>query len=721
MLSSFLARNRELALVLLMLVILAVLFAPIPPALLDLALVLNFGLSLAILLLTFYVAKPVDFSTFPALLLIATLFRLAINIASTRLILTGADAGDVIAAIGTFSISGNFVVGLVVFFILVIVQFIVVTSGAQRVSEVAARFTLDSMPGQQMSIDADLNMGLIDQDEAVRRRQLLEKEAAFYGSMDGASKFVKGDAIAGIIIVFINIIAGCIIGVASMGMTWGEAVQTFSLLTVGDGIATQIPSLVISVATGIIVTRSSADRDLSTEVFAQLLSAPKALLAVCGILAAMLMLPGMPKWPLLVIAAGAGLLVLYLRRRSQEPSMEAPADAGTDQVSVSAERFPAIAVHLGPVLSQAWSGQSATILERIETLRDAQERDLGLAFPSVTLRDGAGLASHGYEIRLLGTRYAEGEVWPDRVLALRGDTVAPGQTLGGIPGHDPAFGLPGEWIEPPSATGAAADGQAAGWTLVDPVTVMVTHLGEVLRTEAPTLLTRSATVRLLDGVRSAQPGLVEELIPTLMSVSDVQKVLQLLVSEGVRVANVELIVEHLADLARTEKDASGQAEILRQRLGLSICNALRGHHRDLAVLTLEPKLENQISVSLAQTGRRDGLPVDARLAELLMRRLTEEGARMTAAGRHPVLLCSPEVRRAIRAVIRRVAPKLAVISVAEIPQSIELTAFGVVQAGGDIRPAPPAAPPHAVASAAAGPTPSAPASLGPGTTGGAPA
>ena len=399
MFTSFFARNRELALVVLMLMILTVLFAPIPTAVLDLALIMNFGLSLAILLLTFYVAKPVDFSTFPSLLLLATLLRLAINIASTRLILTGGDAGEVIAAIGTFSISGNFVVGLVVFFILVIVQFIVVTSGAQRVSEVAARFTLDSMPGQQMSIDADLNMGLITQEEAVKRRRNLEKEASFYGSMDGASKFVKGDAIAGIIIVFINIIAGCIIGVVSMDMSWGEAVQTFSLLTVGDGIATQIPALVIAVATGIIVTRSSSDRDLSTEVFAQLLSAPKALLAVCGILTAMLMLPGMPKWPLIVIGGLAAILIFNWQRLVPSEASLAPKIDPPDSVSVGAEKFPAIAVHFGPAISDAWKDLNVVILERIENLRDAQERDLGLAFPAVSLRDGAGLGTYDYEIR----------------------------------------------------------------------------------------------------------------------------------------------------------------------------------------------------------------------------------------------------------------------------------------------------------------------------------
>ncbi|MFM1977383.1 MAG: hypothetical protein RL145_2229, partial [Pseudomonadota bacterium] len=420
-----------------------------------------------------------------------------------------------------------------------------------------------------------------------------------------------------------------------------------------------------------------------TEVFAQLLSAPKALLAVCGILTAMLMLPGMPKWPLLVIAGLAAILIFNWQRLVPAESTSEQKIEPPDSVSVGAEKFPAIAVHFGPAISEAWKDLNVVILERIENLRDAQERDLGLAFPAVTLRDGAGLGTYEYEIRLLGTRYAQGEVRPDQVLALRTDGDAIQKTLGGIPGIDPAFGLAGEWISKPN-NGKTAN-LPVGWTEVDALTVFITHLGEVLRAEAPVLLTRAATVRLLDRVRGDQPGLVEELIPTLMAVSDVQKVLQLLVAEGVKVSNVELIVEHLVDLARSEKDTSNLVESLRQRLALSICNSLRGRNRDLAVLTLEPRLENQIGMSIAQLGRREGLPIDARLAEMLLRRLSEESAKMSQAGRAPVLLCSSELRRPIRAVMKRAAPKLAIISVAEIPQNIELSAFGVVHADAEQR------------------------------------
>lgn len=680
MLRRFLAQNRELGLVGMLVLILLVLFAPIPPALLDLAIISNIGLSLAILLLTLYVAKPVDFSTFPSLLLLATLFRLAINIASTRLILTDAEAGQVIAAIGSFSISGNFVVGLVVFFILVIVQFIVVTSGAQRVSEVAARFTLDSMPGQQMSIDADLNMGLIDQAEAVRRRRLLEQEAAFYGSMDGASKFVKGDAVASIIIVLINIVAGCIIGVVSMGMSWSESMQTFSLLTVGDGIATQIPALIIAVATGIIVTRSSADRDLTTELIAQLMSAPRALVAVCFILAGLLLLPGMPKWPLLVIGLCLLALLFHQRRLAQKPTtLSAQAEAAQDAtLRARAERFPAIAIHFGGALSAHWVNSGPVILERIAQLRDALERETGLAFPAVSLSDGNQLGTNQYEIRLFGTRHASGTLFPDRILAIRGAKLPPSATLGGLPDRDPAHGLHGEWVaQPPPLAG---DGRLPdGWTAVDPLSLLVTHLGEVVRREVATLLTRAATVKLLDGVRQSQPGLVEELIPTLLTVSDVQRVLHLLLEESVPVGNLELIIEHLVDLARTEKDVVNLTEALRQRMAFTICNALRGRHEDLAVLSLRPRLEHQIQTSANTVGRRSAIPLDLRLTSYLIEQLTEWSGRMQSEGRAPVLLCVPENRKVLRASVARDLPRLAIISASEIPHTINISGFGYIE------------------------------------------
>lgn len=664
-------KNKDLALVCCMIMILVVLFAPVPPVALDLAILLNFGLALTILLLTFYVEKPIDFSTFPSLLLIATLFRLAINVAATRLILSNGYAGEVIDAVGHFAVSGNFIVGLVVFLILVIVQFVVVTSGAQRVSEVAARFTLDSMPGQQMSIDADLNMGLIDQDEAVRRRDELEREAAFYGSMDGASKFVKGDAIAGVLILLINIIAGWAIGVTQMGMNWAEALQRFTLLTIGDGIAAQLPALVIAVATGIIVTRSSADRQLSVEVFHQLFSVPRIPLLVMGMLILLMMMPGMPKWPIVICLVAMMGLWLFLRRRAER---EEAASAGSQDSSVSGtSSVPApIEIALGRDLAESWLGKEALLLDRIATLRQSHEQSVGIAFPAVSFVDGKSLSGQAYEIRFFGTAYGTGDIYPGQILAVRSrdtDTALPG-----IETQDPAFGLAAVWTDAANEETA----RESGYTVVDAETVLITHLSELVRTEAGTLLSRSVVLQILEEVRARQPGLVEELVPNVMSVSDIQRVLQNLLAEAVPLRNIDLIIEYLADIARHEKDAGELTEQLRQKLSYAICNQLRDRNRDLAVLSLDPRVENQILSSVTSGNGRGGLGVEPRLAEKLLRQLGTLSGKMHMDGRTPVLLCGPEVRRPIRSLTKRTLPRLAVLSVNEIPMNIDLRSYDIV-------------------------------------------
>lgn len=665
--------NKDLILVLGVVLILTVLFSPIPAAVLDMAIIMNFGLGLTILLLTFYVAKPVDFSTFPSILLIATLYRLALNVAATRLILTGGEAGDVIGSIGTYAVSGNFIVGLVVFLILVVVQFIVVTAGAQRVSEVAARFMLDSMPGQQMSIDADLNMGLIDQTEAKQKREALEKEANFYGAMDGASKFVKGDAIAGIIIILIDIIAGWIIGVMQMGMSWDEALRHFTLLTVGDGIATQLPALIISVATGIIVTRSASDGDLSSEVFKQLASVPRIPLIVAGVLTVMLFLPGMPKWPVVLLVALALYTFLRIRRAAAVKAAEDAEDESAKETGAGG--FPALEVAFGPALSEAWKDQGDVVMERVAALRDTHERRLGLAFPAVKLADGADVGSNEYEIKLFGSRYAGGQLDPEMVLAVGGGGENGHVALDGTPTSDPVFGLPAIWIQPDKAEEA----QALGASIIDPVTVLITHLGDVLEREASTLLTRATVVRLLDEVRGRQAGLVEELIPNVLTVSDVQRVLQNLLSEGISIKAIDLIVEHLVDLARQEKDIVQLTELVRQRMAHTICDGLRARHRDLAVLSLDPRVENQIQSAVAANGDREGMAIEPRLAEQLIRKLAMMAGDMRNEGRSPVLLCGTEIRRQLRSITQRSVPKLSILSVAEIPMNIELKSYDVVR------------------------------------------
>lgn len=675
MFRSVLGRNQDLALVAAIIGILLILFAPIPPVLLDLCIIANFSLGLTILLLTFYVEKPVAFSTFPSLLLMATLYRLALNVAATRLILTQAHAGEVIAAIGAFAVQGSFVVGLVVFFILVVVQYVVVTSGAQRVSEVAARFVLDSVPGQQMSIDADLNMGLIDQNEAKRRRRDLEKEAAFYGAMDGASKFVKGDAVAGVIILLINIIAGWIIGVAQMGMDWLGALQTFSLLTIGDGIVSQIPALIISVATGIIVTRSAADRQLSTEVISQLSSVPRIPLIVMGALLLLLALPGMPKWPILLLL-GLAAAMWFTQRGARKPEDLVGAELADPQGETSGageSKAPApIEVVLGKALSQSWQSLKPLLSERIAALRAQREKATGFSFPAVVFQDGAHLGPNDYEVCLFGARHGQGQIFPEQTLAIRGAPSAPG--LGGAEIRDPAFGLPATWIE----EGRKDYAQANGYTLVDPITVMMTHLGEVVRSDAALLLSRAEVVSLLDGVRARQPGLLEELVPAIMTISDIQRVLQALLSEDVSIRNIDLIAEALVDVGRTVKDPAELNELVRQKLSHSICHGLRGTMNDLAVLSLNPRVEAQLAENIRRSDGKTALVIEPRLAEQLMRKLMPAVDSMLQQSLSPVLLCGPEIRRYLRAFTRRSVPRLAILSVNEVPPSIDLRSFSVL-------------------------------------------
>jgi len=675
MFKQFFGKNYDLVLVFGVIGILLVLFAPIPPVLIDLLIVLNFAFGLTILLLTFYVSRPVDFSTFPSLLLVATLFRLSLNVAATRLILTQAYAGEVIGSIGSFAVQGNFIIGLVVFFILVVVQYVVVTAGAQRVSEVAARFVLDSVPGQQMSIDADLNMGLIDQNEAKRRRKDLEKEAAFYGAMDGASKFVKGDAIAGIIILLINIVAGLIVGVAQMGMDWNDALATFTLLTIGDGIVTQVPALIISTATGIIITRSSADRQLSTEVFHQLASVPKIPLIVLATLLLLLALPGMPKWPMaiVVLLAVAAFFAARRKKRAEEAQglFDQP-EAEKEQPGV-ARAAPPVEILLGKELGQQWLSIKPLLAERISALRTQQEKASGFVIPSVLFQDGANLGPQDYEIMLYGARHGGSQIYPDKMLAVRAAENA--ATLPGVETRDPAFGLPAIWIEQDLSDRA----RQSGYTLVDSVTVLMTHLGEVLRGEAALLLSRADVVAMLEGVRTRQPGLIEELIPAIMTVSDVQRVLQNLLSEDVSIRNMDQIAEALVDLGRTVKEPAELTEAVRQKLSHGICHRLRGSNEYLSVLSLDPRVEGQITDNVRRTDAGKGFVLDPRLAEQLIRKLVPQAEAMMRQSLAPVLLCNSEIRRHLKTFTKRSIPRLSVLSVNEIPHTVDLKSYAVVK------------------------------------------
>lgn len=668
--------NSDLVLVVAMVGILMVLFVPIPSALLDGLLLINFCFALLILLITFYAAKPVEFSTFPSLLLIATLFRLALNIAATRLILSDAEAGRVIHAVGQYMVQGNYVIGLIVFLILVVVQYIVVTNGAQRVAEVAARFTLDSMPGQQMSIDADLNMGLIDQAEAKRRRRGLEKEANFYGSMDGASKFVKGDAIAGIVILLVDIVGGLAIGVGQRGMGWSEALQTYTLLTIGDGIVTQIPALIISVGTGIIITRSASDARLSEEVLNQVTAYPKTLVLVGLTALVLLALPGIPVWPALVVVAAVALLarLAWKRQRQREA---APAEGGDvaakpDEDAYNSLNVDALELVVGQNLIPLANGQQGQLLERMVAFRKQYAQEVGFVCPKLRIRDDHKLDANAYQIRSFGVTIAASSLLPDRTLAIH-----PGgerRALSGVATRDPAYGLPAQWI----AADEEAAAREAGYTLVDPATVLITHLSEVIRQNAATLLTRAETDHLLSRLRPAQAGLLDEVIPAVLTIGEIQKVLQNLLREKVSIRNLEAILEVLADAGRSSKDAETLTELVRQRLGTVICQSLTNKAGELVVLTLDPAIEHQLAGSLRAVDNKSMLVLEPRFAEQVIGRIAAQVERMMKGNVMPVLLTAPELRRHLRRVTERVLPHLSVVSMSEVPTSVNLKAYGLV-------------------------------------------
>ena len=667
-------RHADIVLVVLVLGVLTVLFAPIPGGLLDFLILTNIGFALSLLMLTFHMNRPVEFSTFPSLLLIATLFRLALNVAATRLILTDASAGQVIAAVGAYVVSGNFVIGLIVFLILVVVQYVVVTNGAQRVSEVAARFTLDSMPGQQMSIDADLNMGFIDQAEAQRRRKALERQAAFYGAMDGASKFVKGDAIAGIVILLINIVGGLVIGVMQRGMGWGEALQTFTLLTVGDGIVTQIPALVIAVGTGIIVTRSASDSSLSGEVLQQLTRYPKAIWLVVAALTVLLALPGIPALPVLSVACLLGLAATFAGWRLRQGAGAADADGDAEGGGASAApagkaedwvpQVHPVEIRIGAALAPMADGESSVFMQRVAALRKQFAGEFGLLLPAARFIAQPRLAANAYEIALHGVVYGRGELHEGKWLAIHasGDT----KHLKGVETREPTYGLPAIWIADEERERA----RAARFTLVDAPNVFITHLGETLRQHAAALVTRAEADRLLQRVRDAQPGLVEEVVPTLLSVVDIQKVFQALLREKVGLLSVEPIVETLADAARGTKDAAQLTEAVRQRLGASICQQIMGDAPALQVLTLDPAVELRL-----RAGGDGQAPVDPRFIEQLLSRAVVLAEQMVRSNLPPVLLCAPDLRRHLRSLTERALPHLRVLSVNEVPHLIPLKAF----------------------------------------------
>jgi flagellar biosynthesis protein FlhA len=658
------------------LAVLAMIVLPLPPMALDILFTFNIALSVVIMMTVFYVSRPVEFGVFPTVLLVATLLRLALNVASTRVVLLNGHsgpgaAGRVIQAFGEFVIGGNFAVGVVVFIILTIINFVVVTKGSGRISEVSARFTLDSMPGKQMAIDADLNAGLITQDEARSRRADVRAEADFYGSMDGASKFVRGDAVAGILILLINILGGLAIGTIGHGLPIAEAGKTYTLLTIGDGLVTQIPALLLSTAVALIVTRMSRAQDMGGELTKQLFGHPKALGVAAGLLGVMGLVPGMPNVAFLFMAAVCGSTAYAVAKRRAQPAAEVAAPAAKQQAANNDTRelswddvkpVDLIGLEVGyrlvPLVDKRQSGD---LLARVRGVRRKLSQDLGFLVPAVHIRDNLDLAPNVYRINLGGVPVGESIIYPDRELAIN-----PGRVFGPIQGiatKDPAFGMDAVWIEPSARDHA----QTLGYTVVDPSTVIATHLSFIVQAHAHEILGHEEVQHLLNTLAKTAPKLVEDFVPRVVPLSTLVRVMQGLLAERVPIRNMRTIIETLAEHAPKSQDAAVLQGHVRVALGRQIVQDIAGVSAELPVITLEPDLEKLLQTSLAGNAANPGL--EPGLAERLQQRLAEASRRQETAGEPAVLLVPPQLRHTLARFTRSSVPNLHVLAWNEIPDN----------------------------------------------------
>jgi flagellar biosynthesis protein FlhA len=677
------ARNG-LGVPLLVMVVLAMMVLPLPAFLLDIFFTFNISLSLMILLAVIYVRRALEFATFPTVLLGATLLRLGLNVASTRIVLinghTGAQAaGHVIAAFGHFVVGGNYAVGMVVFTVLVIINFVVITKGAGRISEVSARFTLDAMPGRQMAIDADLNAGIITQADAIVRRQEVREEGDFYGAMDGASKFVRGDAIAGILIVFINLFGGTIIGAAQHGMSLADAGRTYALLTIGDGLVAQIPALLLSVAVAILVTRVSRPHDMSQQIMSQVLGQPRALGVTSGILALLGIIPGMPNFVFLAMAAVCAVGAYLLSRRPPLVPKLAAAPAASQPISAEqkelswddVEAVDLIGLEVGyrliPLVDRNQGGE---LMGRIKGVRKKLSEELGFLVQAVHIRDNLELGPNSYRITILGAPVGESEVFPDRELAIN-----PGQVSGTIQGsatRDPAFGLDAIWIDKARREQA----QAQGYTVVDASSVIATHLSHLLQSHAHELLGHEEVQQLLNRLGKTAPKLVEDLVPKLLPMSVVVKVLQYLLLERVPIRNLRTICETLAELAPKTQDPVALVAAVRVALGRTIVQNIGGLRQELPVITLDPALEQVLQDSM--TGGDASPGFEPGLADRIQTALGDSARRQDAAGEPAVLLVAPKIRPWIARLMRHSTPTLAVLAYNEIPENRRIRVIAAV-------------------------------------------
>ena len=675
-----LARYSDLMIAAAAVMVVGMMILPLPHWLLDLLLCANIALALSILLVTMYTAEPLEFSSFPSMLLMTTLFRLALNISATRLILLHADAGGVINAFGSVVVGGNYVVGIVVFIILVIIQFLVITNGAGRVAEVAARFTLDAMPGKQMAIDADLNAGIVDEAEAQKRRKDVAREADFYGAMDGATKFVRGDAIAAIIMIIISILGGFAIGVAQKGMNLVQAIEVYTLLTIGEGLVTQIPALLVSTATGLMVTKHGSEKSLGWDLLSQVFSKPKAIGVTAGVLAALVLVPGMPKLPLLVAACLVGLAAYFLVQNEKSAALAQKVHAQQREAPKAPESMAdligvdPLALEIGyGLIPLADPKQGGELLDRITMVRRQAATDTGILVPAIRVRDNVQLGANEYVFKLRGTEIARSEVFPEQHLAMNPGGVT--ERLGGVDTTEPAFGLPATWISDAQRMHA----EVAGYTVVDPTTVLVTHMTELIRRHSAELLTRQETQEIINTAAQEAPAVVNELIPELMGIGDVQKVLQNLLRERVSLKDVVSILEALADYAGSTKDTDILTEYTRQRLSLQICRQHQGSDGKLTVFAFHPSVEQVIVDNVRQTEMGARLILEPETVRKLLHSIRDQVENLAQRGHAPIALCSPRTRLHIRHLVEQTFQMLTVLSYAEIAPDTNADSIGMVK------------------------------------------
>jgi flagellar biosynthesis protein FlhA len=673
--------KSQVAMPIAIVVILIAVIIPLPTILLDILISANIALSVVILLAAVYLLNPVHFSSFPSILLMTTLFRLSLNIASTRLILLNGSqgmsaAGDVIRAFGQFVVGGNYAVGIVIFLVLIVIQYVVINHGAVRISEVTARFTLDALPGKQLAIDADLNAGIIDQQEARERRAEIGREAEFYGAMDGAIRFTQRDAMASILITLINIIGGLFIGVFQFGMPVVTALTTFTILTIGDGLVTSIPSLLISIAGGLVTTRAASDVSMGENVASQLFSNPKPVYFGSGIVAGIGLIPGFPKFSFLFLASTLGFIAFTLAKAAKEreraPAKGAqPKDPGaTAEKTTAFLKIDSLAIEIGyGLIALVDVQQGGDFLNRIRSIRKQIAQDMGVIVPPVNITDNLKLGPRQYSILLNGVEIAHGELAPDRFLAINPGNVS--ETIDGTPTTEPTFGLPAVWITKENRERA----QMMNYTVVDPATVLATHLTETIRGHAYELLGRQETKALIDYVAETHPKLIEELVPKTLSIGEIQKVLQNLLRERVSIRDLITIFETLADYGTQTKDAITLTEVTRGALNRSITKALVNEQGELPVITLAPRWEDKLNQSVVRGDSGAYLAVDANTFEQLVKVLTEACQKTMAS--QWTLLCSSALRFHMRKLIERFLPQLAVISPNDIPPNVQIISLGV--------------------------------------------